>query len=145
MAKRIRRKNLTTHTTRAKMKTNRKMGTIIRSKGIIISIKMLGPYTRRRIRIVKTMNNRPKKGTKFRQLAPHRAMPTKAGQIRCQLQMKRDRDAKANKAIMGPNISAAPSTISIIMAVVLIYLYLKSLLIYHPFMRYTGSLASSPP
>jgi hypothetical protein len=43
MAKRIKRKNLTTHTTRAKRKTKRKMGTIIRSKMTIIIRKMGGP------------------------------------------------------------------------------------------------------
>jgi hypothetical protein len=112
----------------AKRKTNRKMGTIIRSKTTITMRKMRGPYTMRRIEIVKTTNIKPKKGTKFRQLAPHRPMPAKKGQILRKDQMKRARDPKANKAIIGPSTSAAPSAISTIMVVVFICLYPKSLL-----------------
>ena len=111
MAKRIKRKSLTTHTTSDKRKTNKKMGSIIRSRTITIMRKMRGPYEARRTKIVETTNTKPKKGTKFRQLAPHRPMPVKNGQIRRIDQMKRARDPKANKPIIGAITAASPMNI----------------------------------
>ena len=84
---------------------------------------MSGPYTTRRTKIVEKMNTRPKKGTKFRQSAPHRPTPAKNGPSRRQLQMKRAKDAKANKAKIGPTTTAAPTSINIKKGS--IHLYLK--------------------
>jgi len=83
---------------------------MIKSKPIITRATAGEPYTARTPKIVEKTNIRPKKGTKFRQSAPHRPTPAKNGPSRRQLQMKRAKDPKANKATIGPNTSTAPSS-----------------------------------
>ena len=102
---------------------------MIRSKPAIIMRTMSAPYRRRRTKIVEKTNIRPKKGTKFRQSAPHCPRPTKNGQSRRIDQIERARDAKANKPIMGPITIAIPSSNSTITGSVRrsIYLYPKEL------------------